>query len=103
MDIFDFVNAVKTGGKWDFKQYGAKYEDFGNYHFGIVAKGFGFDKEFSLRGAGAYQNLTDLKRIMKGKSRIGDGCFLGGEPYGDDPNDQKWIKEGFNDFLDYIK
>uniref|UniRef100_UPI0024951AD1 RHS repeat-associated core domain-containing protein n=1 Tax=Shewanella algicola TaxID=640633 RepID=UPI0024951AD1 len=48
MDIESFVDAVKTGGKWDYKnpakyghlvqQFGSSLmDDFGNVHFGMVA------------------------------------------------------------------
>jgi hypothetical protein len=98
---WEFYLALKTGGKWDFKKKGKKgeYDDFGNYHYGLVASAFGWDPGNALRMAGLYQHWTDLLNILHGKPRIGEGCFLGGEPYGDAEEDQKWIKEGIKDYL----
>ena len=85
MSPSEFYNAVKSGGKWDFKKISRKYEDYGNYHFGWVAEAFGLPQTVALMGAGAYQ-------IKSGTSKL--------EWYGtyfDDPNDQYWIKEGYQD------
>nr|KJZ10481.1 hypothetical protein TW77_07280 [Pseudoalteromonas rubra] len=56
--------AVKTGGKWDYKNSLTDYDfspelldDFGNFHFGVVAAAYGFNLEGSMFGAGANQVL----------------------------------------------
>ena len=63
-----FIDNVKSGGKWDYKNnpflrqgislslYSSNLlQEFGNYHFGIVANSFGFGLEISMSGAGFYQ------------------------------------------------
>jgi len=86
-DIIDFINMVKTGGIWDYKQLNPKlYENFGNYHFGYVSAAFGFPQEFAKLGAGAYQIYSGTSRLNWYSS------------YFDDPRDQKWIDEGYKDY-----
>ena len=101
MSGWEFYLALKTYGDWDFKKKGksGEYEDFGNYHYGLVASAFGWDPGLVLRMGGLYQHGTGIWNVLQGKPRIGKGCFLGKEPYGDDANDQKWIKEGIKDYL----
>ncbi|MDD5491994.1 MAG: polymorphic toxin type 44 domain-containing protein [bacterium] len=91
MSPLEFYNAVKSGGKWDYKQKGRQYEDFGNYNYGLTGRATGFSEDVLLRGAGAYQ-------IYRKTSERDWGWPWGGYPYGDDPNDQKWIKEGITDY-----
>src|SRR5262249_35021507 len=44
MTAREFVDAVKSGGKWDFKRYGrSEYEDFGNWHFGVMIRSWTVD------------------------------------------------------------
>ena len=63
-----FIENVRTKGKWDYKNRDDFREfikrgfftsdllqEFGNYHFGIVAHEVGFSLEQSMAGAGAYQ------------------------------------------------
>jgi hypothetical protein len=91
MSPLDFYNAVKSGGKWDYKTQGKQYEDFGNYNFGMTGRATGFSEDTLKRGAGAYQ-------IKSGTSNPQWGWPWGKSPYGDDPNDQRWIGEGVKDF-----
>jgi len=86
MSHVDFYNAVKSGGKWDYKQYGPQYENLGNYNFGKAGKSCGFTNTALKAGAGAYQ-------IYRGTS---SPEFY--DSYFDDPKDQAWINEGINDF-----
>jgi len=62
----NFIGKVKSFGDWDYKnnlQSGVDkgiftsdlLQEFGNYHFGIVAHEIGFSLEQSMAGAGAYQ------------------------------------------------
>ncbi|MFY1666189.1 hypothetical protein [Pseudomonas sp. Pseu.R1] len=37
-----FYEQVRNGGPWDFKQQGAEYQDFGNFHYGAVGTAAGF-------------------------------------------------------------
>ncbi len=90
----DFYSKVKSGGDWDFKlkdQDHTKYEDFGNYHFGVVGRAAGFSPETLKRAAGAYQ-------IYKGTSPEGSGWPFGSPPYGDEFFDYAWIDQGIRDF-----
>ena len=82
----DFYNAVKTGGKWDYKVGHPEYENFGNYHFGYVAAAYGIPEGIAKLGAGLYQ-------IKSGTSKL---SFF--DSYFDDPKDQKWIDQGYKDY-----
>lgn len=64
MSFLEWEKAVKTNGKWDYKNTlngldidDKLLDDFGNYHFGIVAAAWGFNLEGSIYGAGANQVL----------------------------------------------
>lgn len=94
MSPFEFYNAVRNGGKWDYKQMGRQYEDFGNYNFGAIGRAAGFCDEGLKRGAGAAQRAA-------GTSKSEWGTPWGSAPYGDDPNDQRWINEGSYDYQNY--
>ncbi len=88
MSFKDFINKVKTGGDWDYKKLSddGKYENFGNYHFGIVGSAAGFN-ELTLRAAaGFYQ-------IISGTS---DRYYY--FSFFDDPKDQYWIMRGIDDY-----
>ena len=95
MSWIEFYNAVKTGGKWDYKQCGRQYEEFGNYHFGIVGTAAGWSADALLRGAGGYQIYSDL---LQYGTKNNPGWPWGSNPYGDQPPDQTWIKEGIKDY-----
>lgn len=88
-----FYDLVRGRGAWDYKQYDRSYQDFGNYNFGVVAAASGF---FSLR--------TILKQAGRAQCQAGASSPKWGRPelgppYGDDPDDQRWITEGWNDYL----
>ena len=82
-----FINLVRNSGKWGYKRLNRKYEDFGNYHFGYVAAAYGLPREFAKFGAGVYQIYRGTSKLEWYKS------------YFDDPNDQYWIDEGYNDYI----
>lgn len=121
---FSFYDLVKTNGEWDLKankktiygigndgktqfSFGGKTmesQDIGNQHFGAAAKAFGFPEDFTLRQAGAYQMKSGTSRPEWQPFRmVVSGASYGGTtyskellpPYGDDPRDQNWIKDGF--------
>lgn len=120
MSIFDFYEAVKGEGKWDYKSletsifyyknnskfqyytedrfYSMESQDFGNFHYGVVGKALSNVPELILRmGAGAAQ-------ILSGNSKpelITPGLME--FPHGDDPRDQGWIGVGFEHFNRLIK
>ncbi|MGE4191985.1 MAG: polymorphic toxin type 44 domain-containing protein [Pseudodesulfovibrio sp.] len=45
----------KNGGRYDFKQRGKEYEDFGNYHYGLYTRAMGVSINIAQAGAGAAQ------------------------------------------------
>ena len=88
MTAIEFYRAVKNNGKWDYKQQGSQYQDFGNFNFGVTGRAAHFPEETLLRGAGWAQEDA-------GTSLPEWGHWDGSAPYGDDPADQEQIKEGF--------
>ena len=89
-----FHKLVVDSGSWDYKQSapaGQKWEDFGNYHYGLTGAATGiFNPDTLLREAG--KNQCD-----KGLSDPKWGTPLA-SPHGDDPKDQYWIREGIRDY-----
>jgi len=106
---FTFIDLVKTGGEWDlknnqktiwglgnetqgtifhFNNFLMKAQDIGNYHFGTIGKAFGSPENVLLWGAGMYQRYSKMSKLEWQK-----GIFT--PPFGDDPGDQYWIKQGF--------
>jgi len=92
MTPVQFYDAVKSRGEWDYKRLDReKYQDFGNYHYGVVGAANGWSTDVLLRAAGAYQIYSRTSTDKWGRP-------WGSSPYGDDPNDQKWILEGIKDY-----
>ena len=85
-------------------------EDLGNHHFGVVTKVNVFiSEDFALRQAGHAQiaagtskEIWQNKKIMQQVLVSPTGyhmyvqTLIFDAPYGYDPEDQKWIKKGFN-------
>lgn len=90
-----FKKFVQNKGPWDFKQFhkgNSSWQDFGNYNFGVTGAATGlFSLETLLREAGRAQ-------VAAGTSKHEWGSPKCGPPYGDDPNDQYWIIQGWNDY-----
>ncbi len=83
-----FYLQVRLNGPWDYKQIdSAKYEVGGNFNFGATGAAMRIPEQVLLRGAGAAQ-------IAAGNSSPSFGSPLWNSPYGDDPRDQAWIREG---------
>lgn len=90
LDAFWFRNQVKHEGPWDFKQLGDPlYEDFGNFHYGVVGAAAGFPRKTLYQQAGAAQ-----KRDPAGSSPSWDVPPY----YGDDPRDHFNIELGINSY-----
>jgi hypothetical protein len=91
-----FKNQVTDGGPWDYKKYGREYEDFGNWHYGIVGKAMGIPDIVLLNEAGI--NSVEKFGTVPGWGYPGPRIvpWLGKPPYGDDPRDQSWITSGMN-------
>jgi RHS repeat-associated protein len=94
-DVFAFRDIVNNRGPWDYKKQGKQYENFGNFNYGATGHSFGYPLSDSIlkQQAGANQ-------VKSGNSKP-EWQPRGGSvpPYGDDPNDQKWIQRG----IDYAK
>ncbi|MHB9124295.1 MAG: RHS repeat domain-containing protein, partial [Thermoanaerobaculia bacterium] len=86
-----WFNQVRNKGPWDYKQQGSSYEEFGNFNYGATGAALGLPEQVILRGAG----WANQKADPKGRKGL-PGRWWSKEPYGDDPQDQKWIKEGIN-------
>ena len=82
-----FFDHVKNKGPWDFKQQGGEYQEFGNWHYGVIGTAMGIP-DFVL------QRMAGLAQIAAGTSRPEYGNPLGSPPYGDDPADQVHIDRG---------
>jgi len=86
-------------------------QEFGNYHFGIVANAFGFGLETSMAGAGLYQVLMQGGGSTSGALGAYYMYMLGpiipdsvsisitnlGFSWGDNPGDAQAIMQGWND------
>ena len=99
MDPIDFYNAVKTGGRWDFKNlpnYGAEYENLGNWHYGAMGAAVGFSRETLLNEAGRAQIRNGTSSPGWGEPGPWYNPDAGTGSYGDDPKDQYWINQGYN-------
>jgi RHS repeat-associated protein len=89
-DIQDFIGAVRTGGKWDFKDQNIFQDfqdkkllaEFGNFHFGLVAHAFGFSEGTTIFGAGTYQTFvqghTPGNRLRGDLNFAGSAALVGG-------------------------
>jgi RHS repeat-associated protein len=91
--VFAFPSLVGNRMPWDFKQQrpgDAALENYGNMHFGAVGRAFGLPGEVLLWGAGGAQTVAGTSRIEWGSP------WKFKRPYGDDPNDQKWIQVGID-------
>jgi hypothetical protein len=84
-----FYNQVRNKGTWDYKQLDKNYENFGNFNYGATGAAIGFSNQVLLRMAGFAQ-------WRSGNRKPKDGWFFWNAPYGDDPNDQEWIKKGID-------
>jgi hypothetical protein len=91
-----WVNKVREGGAWDYKGQGTQYQDFGNFNYGATGKAIGIPDGVLLRAAGVVQELQNTSRSSFGNP-------LGGPPYGDDPVDQKYIRDGIEYYEKYAQ
>ncbi len=109
LSALEFASLLVPGGGWDYKTtIGPKFQNFGNFHFGIVVSAFLEARtpvpsprrpntpalvpqekrgEFALGVAGL---------VHIGTTRGGEGVPFFKAPYGDDPMDQAWIKLGMH-------
>ena len=87
-----FYQQVKNRGPWDYKQQRRDLANFGNFNYGATGFAAGIPEETLYMGAGFAQSRA-------GTSKPQWGTWYGELPYGDDPHDQFWIKQG----IDYAK
>ncbi len=87
-----FYQRVRNRGPWDYKQKNKVWENYGNFHYGAVGYAAGIPAEILHTAAGAALGVAKT-------SEPAWGNFLQGPPFGDDPHDQFWIKQG----IDYVK
>ena len=111
-DLGGFIELVKAHGEWDFKQESPILQNFGNFHFGVVASAFFSHVRISIPNPFIPRQILPPqtypipeplrnKIILSGAGMahiqdtgIGEGFPFLKEPYGDDPKDQAWIKLG---------
>ena len=109
LSTIEFASLLAPGAEWDYKtRVGPKFENFGNFHFGIVAAAFlaAQTPVSSPRRANTPALVPQEKRdefalSAAGIAHIrwtggGEGMPFIIEPYGDDPKDQAWIKLGMH-------
>jgi RHS repeat-associated protein len=96
-----FKDKVRTGGDWDFKQRSPdeRFEDFGNWHYGVVCRAWRFSRARCKKEAGRNH---EERRKREGLPPLDGADRESGKltppNYGDDPNDQKNIDEGMDWF-----
>jgi len=101
--IYSFYKLVRNHGPWDYKQaknlndFGqiinqSPFEDFGNFNFGATAASLGLPLSVALRGAG----YAGVKAQPGSTSWDAIKAALGSSPYGDAPQDQSMIINGYN-------
>ena len=109
LSALEFARLLVPGGEWDYKtRIGPKFQNFGNFHFGIVVSAFlaAHTPVPSPRRPNTPALVPQEKRDefalgVAGGVHIlwtggGEGMPFIIEPYGDDPMDQAWIKLGMN-------
>ena len=82
-----FYQKVRNRGPWDYKQFNPYWAAFGNFNFGAAGTAAGIHAGILLMGAGWAQSHA-------GTSKEIWGSWYGDAPYGDDPADQRAIREG---------
>lgn len=90
-----FRDQVNNKGPWDYKQKGKEYQDFGNFNYGATGLALGFDEKTLLREAGRAQQAAGTSKEEWGEPGYRLDPWGGSGSYGDDPDDQEQIKNGF--------
>jgi hypothetical protein len=104
-----FISKVGYGKPWDYKTRGIQYENFGNFHFGIVGRAAWFPESILLREAGRAQRENPNSPQFPGDpggmgfERYDPSYATGEYPYGDDPMDQYYIRRGFAYFYKLLE
>jgi len=98
MNPYEWYNAVRNKGMWDYKQKNSELQDFGNYNYGVTGKevtGFGLSDEILKRGAGWANRKASPERTKQ------YGEWYKEPPHGDDPKDQEQIQKGIEYKIKY--
>jgi hypothetical protein len=82
-----FIQFVQSNGIWDYKQQNPDFQDFGNFHYGVVGMAAGINERLLLGAAGAYQQMGNTRKF-------GEGIPIFSKNNGDDPKDQEQIRKG---------
>ena len=90
-DVFTKSNLSENGGKGYAFYHGKlfRYDDFGNYNYGVAAKAYGLPEIVATVGAGVNQ----LWKGIQGKSPVDYKNVRG---LGDDLRDTEMIRQGYN-------
>lgn len=83
-----FYQKVRNHGPWDYKQKNRLWANFGNFNYGATGTVAGIPEDILLMGAGFAQSWAGTSKPAKW------GHWYGKPPYGDDPDDQRAIREG---------
>ena len=91
-----YVTVTKGHGPWDYKYYRGQphneYDNFGNFNYGATGCAMGIPLNILLRGAGWAKSR--LLRKQMGYDPYGNP--LGRYPYGNQPDKQQQIINGYN-------
>lgn len=91
-DYYWFYQKVRNHGPWDYKQQDRTLANFGNFNYGAAGYAAGIPEKTLYMGAGFAQSRANTSNTQW-------GAWYGKPPYGDDPRDQFWIKQG----IDYAR
>ena len=105
------ISMVDYGHPWDYKALtpDARYEPFGNFHYGVVGRASGFSGRRLLREAGRAQVVWDTSKgnpLQPGNPGWQWNPFGGTAPYGDYQEDQFMIDQGvdaYNTDVEYVR
>lgn len=93
IQTLNFYNMVRTGGPYDYKQWGP-YADYGNFNYGYVGAALGIPDDVLLWAAG----WANWKDNPNNRSQYGSPFDPTNPYHGDQPGDQVLIQEGIAAF-----
>ncbi len=101
LNPFWFKQQVQNGGSWGYKQLDpgtqdrpSPYENFGNFHYGVMGRAAGIPLAILEREAGRAQIAAGTSMPEWGSPGQYGEVWGGTGTFGDDPNDNYWIKKG---------
>ena len=96
-----FRDQVRNKAPWDYKQRGPEYRNFGNFNYGATGRALGVPGRVLLREAGRAQQAAGTSRPEWGDPGSRFNPWGGTGSFGDDPQDQPWIRRGFEYYNRY--